>query len=159
MAASAGSFGALMRSEAVRRRIVIGLNDVAGRVAERAAPIVLDGVRGFSAADAVRVLRGGPEVATGPLRERIGGQVIEVMLPEVAGLLRSDILSAMSAALAEKTGIDYLELGRHGRRSGLGQHFSRDRPRGGGDPRRSGRDARSDAGRRTQARAGMTPAP
>lgn len=101
-----------MRSDAVRRRVAIALNDVAGRAAERAAPIVLDGVRGLSPADAVRVLRAGPEAATGLLRERVGGQVIEVMLPEVSGLLRSDLLSALSAAAAEKTGIDYLELGR-----------------------------------------------
>ena len=90
----------------------MALNDIAGRAAERAAPVVLDAVRGLSPADAVRALNGGPEAATGLLRERIGGQLIEVMLPEVAGLLRSDLASALSAAFAEKSGIDYLELGR-----------------------------------------------
>ncbi len=107
-----GVLGAFMRSDAVRRRVAIALNDVAGGAAERASPIILDAVRGMSAADAVRVLRAGPEAATGLLRERVGGQVIEAMLPEVSGLLRSDLLSALSAAAAEKSGIDYLELGR-----------------------------------------------
>jgi hypothetical protein len=107
-----GVVRAFMQSEAVRRRVAVALNDVAGRAAERASPVVLEAVRGLSPADAVRALNAGPEAATGVLRERIGDRLIEVMLPEVAGLLRSDLLSALSAAAAEKTGIDYLELGR-----------------------------------------------
>ncbi|WP_162527213.1 DUF4197 family protein [Sphingomonas solaris] len=101
-----------MRSDAVRRRVALALNAAAGEAAERAAPIVLDGVRSLSPADAVRVLRGGPEAATGLLRERVGGQVVETMVPELSGLLRNDLVGAMSAAVAEETGIDYLELGR-----------------------------------------------
>ncbi|WP_197276967.1 DUF4197 family protein [Sphingomonas profundi] len=105
-------FGAFLRSEAVRRRVSLALNDVAGRAAQRAAPYVLESIRGMFTADAVRTLRGGPQAATDLLHQRIGGHVVEVMVPELAGLLRSDLLSALSAAAAEQTGIDYLELGR-----------------------------------------------
>jgi hypothetical protein len=107
-----GIVRSFMQSEAVRRRVSIALNDIAGRAAQRAAPIVLEGVRGLSPVDAARALNAGPEAATGILRDRIGGRLIEVMLPEIAGLLRSDLVSALSTAVAEKTGIDYLELGR-----------------------------------------------
>lgn len=104
--------GAFLRSEGMRRRVALALNQAAGEAADRAAPIVLDGVRGLSPADAIRALRGGPEAATGILRDRIGGSVVEAMVPELSGIMRNDLVAAMSAAVAEETGIDYLELGR-----------------------------------------------
>ncbi len=114
--AGAGKLGvmlnSLLRSQAVRRRIALALNDIAGKAADRAAPIVMQAIDGLSPADALRVLRAGPHAATDLLQQRIGDRVIEVMLPELAGLLRSDLLRAMSAAYAETSGIDYLELGR-----------------------------------------------
>ena len=103
---------AFLRSDAVRRRISFALNDIAGRAADRASPLVLQAIDGLSPADAVRALNAGPQAATDLLRQRISGRVVEVMLPEISGLLRSDLLSALSAAAAEEIGIDYLELGR-----------------------------------------------
>ena len=54
---------ALLRTDAVRSRVAMALNDVAVDLADNAAPIVMDAVQRMTLADAVSVLRGGPTAA------------------------------------------------------------------------------------------------
>ena len=107
---SASVLAAVLRTNAVRRQILIALNDVAVDAADRAVPIVLDSVRRMTITDAVSVLRGGPTAATGLLERQTGGALIQAMFPEFFGGLHSDGVEILSAALGAQTGIDYRRL-------------------------------------------------
>ncbi|GGE96164.1 DUF4197 domain-containing protein [Sphingomonas prati] len=111
LAGNGGVLASLLNSSLVRNQMGIVLNQVAQDAARRATPVVLDHVRRMSLRDAVAVLRGGPTAATTLLQQDAGGAVLDVMLPEVSRGLRSDVIRTLSAAIAEKTGVDYAELG------------------------------------------------
>lgn len=114
---SGAVLAAVLRTDAVRRRVAIALNDVAVDAADRAAPIVLDSVRRMTIADAVSVLRGGPTAATTLLERQTGGALVQAMFPEFSGGLRSDAFEIMSAALGAQTGFDYRWLADNAARS------------------------------------------
>jgi hypothetical protein len=106
--------GAVLRTNAVRSRVAMALNDVAVDAAERATPVVLDSIRSMTLADAMAVLRGGPTAATDLLQRQVGSALVEAMLPEFSSGLRSDALEILSAVAGARTGIDYLALARAG---------------------------------------------
>ena len=116
LAGDAGVLGAVLRTGAVRRQVAIALNEVAVEAADRAAPVVLDAVRGMSFGDALAVVRGGPTAATDLLAGRIEGRLVEAMFPEFQAGLRSDLAEIAAAALAARTGVDYRLLARDGAR-------------------------------------------
>jgi len=95
---------AILRTNAVRDRVGLALNDVAVDLADGAAPIVLDAVRNMSVADAVSVMRGGPTAATDLLTRNARGAVVEALLPGTSRALRSDMFEILSAALAASSG-------------------------------------------------------
>lgn len=95
---------AILRTNAVRDRVGLALNDVAVDLADSAAPIVLDAVRNMSVADAVSVMRGGPTAATELLARNARGAVVEALLPGTSRALRSDLFEILSAALAASSG-------------------------------------------------------
>lgn len=97
---------AILRTNAVRDRVALALNDVAVDLADGAAPIVLDTVRSMSIGDAVGVLRGGPTAATDLLARNAGGAVVNALLPGLSRALRSDLFEVLSAALAASSGND-----------------------------------------------------
>ncbi len=103
---------ALLRTNAVRGRIAMALNDVAVDAADRATPVVLDAIRSMSFADALAVLRGGPTAATDLLARETRGAVFEAMFPAFSDGLRSDATEILSAIVAARTGIDYTALAR-----------------------------------------------
>ncbi len=103
---------ALLRTNAVRGRVAMALNDVAVDAADRATPVVLDAIRRMSFADALAVLRGGPTAATDLLARETRGAVFEAMFPEFSDGLRSDATEILSAIVAARTGIDYTALAR-----------------------------------------------
>lgn len=105
---------AVLRTNAVRSRVALALNDIAVDAADRATPIVLDSVRSLSVADAVAILRGGPTAATDLLQRQAGGAVVEAMFPEFSAGLRSDTLEILSAIAGARTGVDYVALARSG---------------------------------------------
>jgi hypothetical protein len=107
--------GAVLRTNAVRSRVAMALNDVAVDAAERATPVVLDSIRSMTVSDALAVLRGGPTAATSLLQRQVGGSLVEAMLPEFSSGLRSDALEILTAVAGARTGgIDYLGLARAG---------------------------------------------
>ena len=105
-----GMLGAVLRTNAVRRRIAIALNRLAEEAARRATPIVLDAIRDMRFADALAVLRGGPTAATALLETQTRGAIVDAMYPEIARLLESDLVEVVSAAIAVRTGVDYAVL-------------------------------------------------
>lgn len=103
---------AVLRTNAVRSRIALALNDIAVDAADRATPVVLDSIRGLTLADAVAVLRGGPTAATDLLAQSARGAVIDALFPTFSNGLRSDTAEILSAIVAAQTGIDYGALAR-----------------------------------------------
>lgn len=102
---------AVLQTDAFRRRLSYGLNDVAQRAAERATPIVLAQIRALPPAQARAALNAGPTAATDLLKARAGPAVLDAMLPGVSRGLRSDLAEMAGAALSASTGVDYVELG------------------------------------------------
>ncbi|KQN37551.1 hypothetical protein ASG37_10970 [Sphingomonas sp. Leaf407] len=103
---------AVLRTNAVRSRIALALNEVAVDAADRATPVVLDAIRGLTLGDALAVLRGGPTAATDLLARETRGAVIEAMFPEFSNGLRSDATEILSAIVTAQTGIDYTAIAR-----------------------------------------------
>lgn len=101
-----GVLGAVLRTNAVRRRVAIALNEVAVDAADRAAPIVTDAVRRMSLPDALAVARGGPTAATDLLAREVEGRLVEAMFPEFQAGLGSDLAEVLAAAAAARTGVD-----------------------------------------------------
>ncbi len=104
---------AVLRTNAVRSRIAMALNDVAVDAADRATPVVLDAIRGMTLGDALAVLRGGPTAATDLLARQTRGAVVEAMFPEFSNGLRSDATEILSAIVTAQTGIDYTAIARN----------------------------------------------
>jgi hypothetical protein len=103
---------AVLRTNAVRSRIALALNDIAVDAADRATPVVLDSIRGLTLPDAVAVLRGGPTAATDLLAGSARGAVIDALFPQFANGLRSDTTEILSAIVSAQTGIDYTAIAR-----------------------------------------------
>lgn len=112
----AGVLGAVLRTNAVRRRVALALNEVAVEAADRAAPVVFETVRGMSFGDVVAVARGGPTAATDLLAARIEGRLVEAMFPEFQAGLSGDLFEVAAAALGARTGLDPRVLARDGAR-------------------------------------------
>ncbi len=107
-----GVLAAVLRTNAVRGRIAMAMNDVAVDAADRATPIVLDAIRGLTLTDALAVLRGGPTAATDLLARSTHGAVVEALFPEFASGLQSDAAEILSAIVTAQTGIDYTAIAR-----------------------------------------------
>lgn len=104
---SGAILAAVLRTNAVRTRIAMAINDVAVDAADRATPIVLDAVRRMTFADALAVLRGGPTAATDLLARETEGAVVRAMFPEFSTGLRGDAFEVLTAALSASSGFDY----------------------------------------------------
>lgn len=107
---SGAMLSALLRTNAVRNRVAMALNDVAVDLADNAAPIVMDAVQRMMLADAVSVLRGGPTAATDLLAREARGSVVEALLPGASRALRSDMFEMLSVALSASGGKDYAAM-------------------------------------------------
>jgi hypothetical protein len=133
--------GAILRTDAVRGRLAVALNDLAVDAADRAAPIVTDAIRRMSFADALSVVRGGPTAATDLLEREVGGALVEVMFPEFSAGLNSDLAEIAAAAVAARTGVDYRGLARDASRLASRSIFraiGREEAAIRADPRRTG---------------------
>jgi len=103
---------AVLRTNAVRSRVAIAVNDVATDAADRATPVVTEAIRGLSAADALAAVRGGPTAATDLLRRQAGGAVAAALFPDVARGLSGDVAEVLLAAAGAGTGVDYAGVAR-----------------------------------------------
>mgnify|MGYP003665316054 CR=1 FL=1 len=103
---------ALLRTPAVRERLLRQVNKAAGEAADVTAPIVLQSIRGMSIGDALSIVRGGSTAATDYLQRRMGNAIFDAMLPEVGEALRLFDSEIVSQALRATTGIDFAGLRR-----------------------------------------------
>ncbi|WP_169542560.1 DUF4197 family protein [Sphingomonas baiyangensis] len=104
--------GAVLRTNAVRGRIAFALNDIAVEAADRAAPIVLDGIRRMTFSDALALARGGPTAATDLLEAQVGDRLVEAMFPEFSAGLSGDMIEVLGAIAGAGGGGQYLALAR-----------------------------------------------
>lgn len=109
---SSSVLGAVLRTNAVRSRVAIALNDVATDAADRATPVVIDAISRMSVADALALIRGGPTAATDLLRREAGGAVVDALLPGISRGLTSDVAEILAAVAAAQTGVDYVAIAR-----------------------------------------------
>ena len=110
--ASTGVLGAVLRTNTVRSRIAIALNDVATDAADRATPVVTDAISRMSYADALALARGGPTAATDLLQREVGGAVVDALLPGISQGLTSDVAEILAAVASSRTGVDYVGIAR-----------------------------------------------
>lgn len=102
----------ILTSSLFKSRLERAFADVAVEGAERAAPLVADAVRVIGFRNAVDLVRGGPTAATAFLREEMGGQLVEAMVPDLAHAMRIANEPLVGQALAALTGVDVGEVAR-----------------------------------------------
>lgn len=78
----------ILTSALFKDRLEDAFADIAIEGSYRAAPIVADAVRVIGIENAEALVRGGPRAATAFLQGEMGGQLIEVMVPELGDAIR-----------------------------------------------------------------------
>lgn len=78
----------ILTSALFTNRLQDAFADIAIEGSYRAAPIVADAVRTIGIANAVALVRGGPDAATQALRGELGGRLIDEMVPELGEAIR-----------------------------------------------------------------------
>jgi len=101
-----GVLGNILTSALFKSRMEDVVADVAVDASYRAAPIVADAVRTIGFANAVDLIRGGPNAASGFLRQEMGGRLIDAMVPQVGQALRVAQEPLVGQLLAGLTGVD-----------------------------------------------------
>jgi len=112
LARSGSVLNQLLTSQPVRDRLARTLNSVAERGAERAAPIVTQTISSLTIADALAVVRGGPDAATRLLEGQLAGGLVDAMFPEVGDALRIANDDVLARALRLVTGYDISAVAR-----------------------------------------------
>ena len=103
---SGGVLRGLLTSGPFKNQLQKQLNIVAEKGAERAAPVVLEAVRGISIPDAVGIVRGGPTAATSYLRSQMGPAMINSMIPGLTDALRVSGDPILGQAIKALSGVD-----------------------------------------------------
>jgi hypothetical protein len=101
----------VLASAAFRDQLQHKLNNVAEAGAKRAAPVVADAVRSMSVADAVSIIKGGPTSATSLLRQQMGAELVNAMIPALDDALRVANDPLIGQALKLLTGVDLNQVG------------------------------------------------
>lgn len=96
----------ILTSGLFKSRLNDAFADIAIEGAYRAAPVVADAVRVIGIENAIALVRGGPTAATGFLRGELGGQLIEVMVPEIGDAMRVARDPLVGQALSALTGVN-----------------------------------------------------
>jgi hypothetical protein len=86
------------------------LNRVAEDGARRAAPVVADAVRTIGTDNAAAILAGGPQAATGLLRDGLAGGLLPVLIPALGDALRVANDPILGRVLGQVTGLDVSTL-------------------------------------------------
>jgi hypothetical protein len=96
----------ILRSNAMRDRMMRSFNDMACRAAERAAPVVADAVRRIGIRDTLAILHGSPTAATDVLHREMGDYLVSVLVPEFGRLLHLANDPLLSEVIIAFTGVD-----------------------------------------------------
>ncbi|MEQ1498330.1 MAG: DUF4197 domain-containing protein [Novosphingobium sp.] len=101
-----GAVKTLLTSGPFRTSLQKGLNTVAEKGAERAAPVVYEAIRNISVPDAIALVRGGPTAATSYLRSEMGAGLINAMIPGLSDALRVSSDPVLGQAIRALAGVD-----------------------------------------------------
>lgn len=101
-----GVLASILTSALFKSRLEGVFADIALDAADRAAPVVTDAVRVIGFQNAVALIRGGPTAATSFLRDEMGNQLVEAMVPEVGDALRIAQDPLVGQLLSSLTGVD-----------------------------------------------------
>lgn len=96
----------ILTSSLIKSRLEGAFADIAIEGAYRAAPVVADAVRVIGIENAVALVRGDPTAATGFLRDELGGQLVETMVPELGNALRLAQDPLVGQVLASLSGVN-----------------------------------------------------
>ncbi|MGB3738475.1 MAG: DUF4197 domain-containing protein [Pontixanthobacter sp.] len=96
----------ILTSTLVKDQLQDAFIDLAIEGSERAAPLVTDAVRVIGFAAAEQLVRGGPTAATQFLRGRMGGALIEAMVPELGQAIRLARNPIVNRTISQLTGVD-----------------------------------------------------
>lgn len=96
----------LLRSNAMRDRLMRSFNDMAGRAAYRAAPAVADAARRIGIRDTLAILHGSPSAATDRLHQEMGDYLVSILVPEFGNLLHAANDPLLSELIIAVTGVD-----------------------------------------------------
>lgn len=110
--ARGGIAESILTSSLFRERLQRQLNGLAERGAERAAPVVAEAVRNVGVANATAIIRGGPQAATGFLRDAMGDALITAMIPPLEGALRVARDPILTQAIGALVGVDLTGVAR-----------------------------------------------
>ncbi|MEP2549755.1 MAG: DUF4197 family protein, partial [Marinomonas sp.] len=103
---NSNSLTGLLTSTVLKGRMQKAFAGIAEKGAERAAPLVAEGVRNISIADAAALVRGGPAAATALLQGQMGNGLIETMVPELGRVMRTASDPVVGQLLSSVTGVD-----------------------------------------------------
>jgi hypothetical protein len=110
--ANGGLIQGVLTSGLFRETLQREFNRVAERGAVRAAPLVAQAISAISIPDALALVRGGPSVASDFLRQSMGSQLVEEMVPELGEALRLTREPLVGRAIAALTGVDVAGVAR-----------------------------------------------
>ncbi len=96
----------LLTSALFKDRLEGAFADIAVAGATRAAPIVTDAVRVIGLANAIQLVRGGPQAATSALRGELGGRLVTEMVPELGDAIRIASDPLVAELINSATGTD-----------------------------------------------------
>ncbi len=97
---------AILKSGPVRERLVKQVNRAAEKGAEIAAPMVTQAITSISIADAMSIIKGGPEAATNLLQSSMGDALLTNMVPGIDAGMKLFDNAVVQEALRSATGID-----------------------------------------------------
>ncbi len=100
------SLTGLLTSTVLKGRMQKAFAGIAEDGAERAAPLVLEGVRNIGISNAAALVRGGPTAATALLQGQLGDGLIQAMVPELGRVMRTASDPVVGQLLSSVTGID-----------------------------------------------------
>lgn len=101
-----GAIKTLLTSGPFRTGLQKGLNTVAEKGAERAAPVVYEAIKNISVPDAIGIVRGGPTAATSFLRAEMGSALINALIPGLSDALRVSSDPVLGQAIRALSGVD-----------------------------------------------------
>lgn len=96
----------LLTSSLFKDRLEDAFAGIAVKGAVRAAPIVTDAVRVIGLANAIELVRGGPQAATAALRGELGGRLVQEMVPELGEAIRIASDPLVAELVNSATGTD-----------------------------------------------------
>ncbi len=102
--------GSLLTSVIFKDRLEDAFADIAEDGSRRAAPIVADAVEVIGIENAIALVRGGPNAATGFLRGEMGNSLVEAMVPEIGQAMRVAQEPLVGELLSRLTGVNVSEV-------------------------------------------------